>query len=318
MDRHAQQKALLEIGESGQQNIKNANILIVGMGALGSVVAELLCRAGVGRLTVMDFDIVEETNLQRQALYTTEDIGHPKVNIAKKHLRAIDPTTEIIPENRALSSTEDLSTYTIIIDGTDNLQTRFLLNDLAGQSKKPVVYAMASQTHGQVLICDVDDPCFSCLYQDKKANDTCDQGVLPTLTHAIATMQATAVIRHLVGKPAKGMIAFDGWNMTTKTIATTKKIGCPRCNGNYEYIEQPFTMGFCQGTRRIHARPNKPIVLHLDALRGERLETYPNAVRIKIGDGFALVHRHGLLEFDNVANSEAQQFVERILKEVRE
>ena len=150
MNRFRAQQALPQIGEK-QDRIEHAKILIVGVGALGSVVAELLCRAGVRDLTLCDYDIVDESNLQRQSLYTHLDIGRLKVEAAKEHLIAIDPLCLVKTICEPFSTSIPLA-FDCIIDGTDSLDARFLLNDAALQARIPLIIGTASGTSGLVYV----------------------------------------------------------------------------------------------------------------------------------------------------------------------
>lgn len=235
---------LREIGREGQELLQKKKIAIVGMGALGTVAADLLARAGVGSLVIIDRDTIEESNLQRQTLFDEKDIGKNKAAAAEKGINAINSTTQLEahsihlgPQNVNLLQTADL-----ILDCTDNLQTRFLINDYCKKEKKPWIYAAAIKTSGYVMPIVPEGPCLQC-FLSESSQETCDTvGVLNTITASIASLQATLALKILLGKEIESVLYHhDIWNQSFKKLHIKKKESCLTCSGNYVHLERKET-----------------------------------------------------------------------------
>lgn len=202
--RYHRQEILSFIGKNGQEKIAKATVCVVGVGALGTVVSELLCRAGVGTLMLIDRDVVDLTNLQRQALCTEKDVGLPKPFAAATHLQDINSSVKILQrmldlDNSWIKEVSSLKTD-VVVDCTDNLSTRLLLNDYCVKEKIPLVSGAAIGTTGWVFVVK-NGACLRCFLDQKVATGTCDTlGVLNTITHLIGTMQANETIKCLIGK----------------------------------------------------------------------------------------------------------------------
>lgn len=306
MDRY--QPQIAQIGAEGQERLGQAHVLIVGVGALGSVAAELLCRAGVGALTLCDYDIVEEHNLHRQALYTQEDVGRQKAVAAAQRLRAINPGTRITTIMDPFDESTPLAGITLVIDGTDTLDARLLLNSRARKGSIPLIIGTASGTQGMVYAV-TGSPCWQCIAQGKAASDDCDSGVLPMATHLVATLQSSAALRTMLGDPPQGLAVVDAWSPAVRTIAVQPNPACAVCNGTY--ARPAAALRWCAAVQRIQAR--LPHHIDLSQLQ-DTLQRYPSAVRVRVGTGTALVHRHGLVEFDGVPKEEAVRFVSQLEK----
>src|SRR3989344_8878036 len=242
--RYSRQILLNEIGKEGQEILQNKKVAIVGVGALGTVAAELLARAGVSSLILIDRDIVEESNLQRQTLFDEKDIGKNKTTAAEKRIREINSNARVEtfsvhlnPENIHLLQSADL-----ILDCTDNLQTRFLINDYCKKERKPWIYAAAIKTSGYVMPIFPDGTCLQC-FLSESSQETCDTvGVLNTITFSIASLQATLALKILLGKEVKPTLHhFDIWNQQLKKLKIKKKENCPTCTGNYSHLERKET-----------------------------------------------------------------------------
>src|SRR3989338_1922815 len=170
-------------GKNGQRRIMNSTVAVVGMGALGSVSAQLLVRAGIGRMILIDRDVVEESNLQRQLLYTSLDIGKSKVVAAREKLLEINPALKIETYAVHVDATQVciLEKAEIIVDGTDNMITRLILNDYAQKSKKTLIYGSAIKTSGYAMVVVPNGPCLRCFLQEADL-ETCDvAGVINTI-----------------------------------------------------------------------------------------------------------------------------------------
>lgn len=252
-DRYARQRQFWAIGEQGQQQIEAANVAIIGCGALGTVAAELLCRAGVGRILIIDRDVVEWTNLQRQSLFDSRDAeqGNAKAEAACLRLTEINPSIELTPCVADLNpgNIESLLQGTdLVIDATDNFGIRFLINDWALATSSVWVHGGCVGASGQVRLFDGSTrPCFRCLVPELPPQgmvDTCDTaGVLGSATHAIASMQVTEAIKWLSGnrqQVSEAVIAVDFWNNKTRAVSLPPEVSpnCPACVGRtFDYLQ---------------------------------------------------------------------------------
>jgi molybdopterin-synthase adenylyltransferase len=247
--RYDRQQRFAPIGEAGQRRIETASVLIVGVGALGSVVAELLGRAGVGRLRIVDRDTVEWSNLQRQSLYTESDAreGLAKVHAAANRLTEINASIQVQPIAADVTPA-NIESFAegvdLIVDGTDNFEIRFLINDLAWERSLPWIHGGCLGTSGQVFAFRPGQTiCFRCLVPsvpDASSVATCDTaGVLGPATHMIASLQALEAIKVLVrngghkqeGEPHDRLLAVDMWSGRYRSLETKglKKPTCPCC-----------------------------------------------------------------------------------------
>jgi len=242
--RYSRQILLQEIGREGQTILQNKKVAIVGVGALGTVAAELLARAGVGSLILIDRDIVEESNLQRQTLFAEKDLRKSKASAAEKRIKEINSEikieTHIIhlnPQNIRLLQSADL-----VLDCTDNLQTRFLINDYCKKERKNWIYAAAIRTSGYVMPIFPEGSCLQC-FLSESSQETCDTvGVLNTITISIASLQATLVLKILLGKGVESALYYyDIWNQHFKKLKIRKKENCLTCLGKYSYLEKKET-----------------------------------------------------------------------------
>lgn len=251
VDRSHRQSLLPEVGPAGQARIAGGCVAVVGVGALGCASADLLARAGVGRLILIDRDIVELTNLQRQTLYTEADAlaGVPKARAARDRLVRVNSAIEIEAHATDLSPeyAEDLlEGADVIVDGTDNFETRYLLNDFALDAEVPLVLGGGVATRGTVLpILPGRGPCLRCLSQTlPEQRETCDTaGVLGPIVAMIGARQAAITLRLLVEGAASMPIAlesFDAWTGRTRSIdlASARDPGCPCCGeGRRDFLD---------------------------------------------------------------------------------
>jgi adenylyltransferase/sulfurtransferase len=245
--RYSRQVVLPAIGREGQEKLRSARVAVVGMGALGSVMAELLARAGVGTLRLIDRDYLELHNLQRQSLYTEADVRNdlPKAVAAARHIEAInsdvavepyvaDLTPENAPDLLALSGARGPGPM-LVLDGTDNLQTRYLLNDTALELGVPWIYSAVTGTSGVVMpVVPGHTACLRCVFPDPPpaaSMDTCDvAGVLGPAAHAMASIAVAEAIKLLVGNgPTQGMLTADLWAGTWDRIEVPRNPLCPAC-----------------------------------------------------------------------------------------
>ncbi len=238
--RYSRQIMLPEVEIAGQEAWLNASVLIVGVGGLGSPVAMYLAAAGIGHLILVDDDVVELTNLQRQIVHTTETLGKPKVESAKSALSGLNPDTRITTINRRLTDeelAEQIARADLVLDCTDNFSTRFAINDACVAHKKPLVSGAAIRLEGQVAVFDPrrdDAPCYRCLYREgSDENLTCSEsGVLAPLVGIIGSVQAMEALKVLaeVGEPLVGkLLLLDGRYMDWRSLKLRRDPECPCC-----------------------------------------------------------------------------------------
>lgn len=238
--RYDRQIRLNQIGDSGQQAIRQATVAVVGVGALGCVTADLLTRAGIGRLVLIDRDVVEWSNLQRQVLYCEADAeaARPKVEAAQLRLQQVNAEVEIQPVAVDLTYqnlVEVMADVDLIVDGTDNFSTRYLLNDYAVKTGTPYIYAGVVSTYGMVAsILPPAGPCLRCTYPeppDASQAPTCSSaGVLGPAVNVIASLATAEAMRVLVGAEAvAGFQYLDLWSRQTQSLKASKDPQCPCC-----------------------------------------------------------------------------------------
>ena len=235
-----------EIGESGQRALAASRVLVLGLGALGSVAADLLARAGIGQLRLVDRDIVEFTNLQRQTLYAEADVDQPKAEAAARRLAAVNSAIAIeatAKDFNARTCADLLKGVDLVIDGTDNMEARLLLNDACLKLGTPWVYGGAIATNGMVLPVVPDGgPCFRCMVPNAPppgSLPTCDTaGILNSVSTAIASLQVTLGLRQLLGNvPPPKLYVFDAWTMDFQKLALKKRKDCKACvKHEYEFL----------------------------------------------------------------------------------
>lgn len=234
-DRHLR---IPEIGEEGQRKLKAASVLIVGVGGLGSPLALYLAAAGVGRIGLVDSDVVTRSNLQRQVLHGEGGLNQPKVLSARQRLQDLNDTVQVdvYPERFSLENGPHLSApYDLLLDGTDNLQTRHWINQIALQQGKPFIYGGVFQFEGQVSVFDARrGPCYRCLFTSPPEGFETDPapGIFSPLPGTIGTLQAHEALKLLlgIGEPLIGkLLLFQALEMSFQTIYFEKNPDCPVC-----------------------------------------------------------------------------------------
>jgi adenylyltransferase/sulfurtransferase len=252
-DRYSRQIRFSPIGEAGQQRIAGSRALLIGLGALGTVAADQLVRAGVGFLRLVDRDFVELSNLQRQSLFDEDDVRSnlPKAVAAETRLRKINSSVQIqaTVDDVNPSNVEDyLSDVDIVLDALDNFETRFVVNDACAKHGKPWIYAAAVGSYGLVMpVLPGKTPCLRCLMGNMPApgtSPTCEtQGVVAPITHIIASMQAAEALKYLTGNLKEDEIrltAYDVWSHRFQRIDVGRDsmATCPVCSqGTFEYLD---------------------------------------------------------------------------------
>lgn len=286
-ERYARQTLFFGIGSAGQERLGHARVLIVGCGATGSVLANNLARAGVGHLRLADRDYVEGNNLQRQVLYEEEDVlrGMPKAAAAAERLRHINSLVQVEPlvtDVTADNIEELLDGVDLALDGTDNFETRYLLNDACLKLRIPWIYCGVIAAHGVTMtILPGDSACLRCVFPERPlpgTTATCDTaGVLNGIVGVVAGLAATEALKLLVGsdRVVRGMTWVDLWENTFERIELPRQPDCPACGrGDYAFLEAPIDEGgtsLC-GRNAVQVRPPRGTAgtLDLDAL-AERL-----------------------------------------------
>src|SRR5215470_2718441 len=238
--RYSRHLILPEVGVEGQQKLKAAKVLCIGAGGLGSPVALYLAAAGVGTIGIVDFDVVDFSNLQRQILHSTNDVGKPKLQSAKEKLVAMNPHVNVVTHDAALSSENALelfAPYDIVVDGTDNFPTRYLVNDACVILNKPNAYGSIFRFEGQASVfATKEGPCYRCLYPEPPppglVPSCAEGGVLGVLPGVVGCIQATETIKLIIGagEPLIGrFLIFDALRMKFRELKLRKDPDCPVC-----------------------------------------------------------------------------------------
>lgn len=243
-ERYARHLRLPQVGIDGQKILEAAHVVLIGAGGLGSPAAYYLAAAGVGTLSIIDNDVVDKSNLQRQILHTEADIGTPKVDSASNTLNAVNPRVKIHSHQTRLTSDnvyDIIANADVVIDGSDNFPTRYILNDACVELKKPLVYAAVERFNGQVSVFDAGrrrgvSPCYRCLFPEAPAGvdapNCAEAGVLGVLPGVMGLLQATEAIKLVldIGKPLSGrLLQFDALAMRFSEIQIPVDQECPCC-----------------------------------------------------------------------------------------
>ena len=256
--RYARHLMLAEVGEKGQEKLLRAKVLLLGAGGLGSPAGLYLAAAGVGTLGIIDDDVVDESNLQRQVLHNTKRVGAPKVESAAQTIAELNPDVKVIPYRVRLTSENILDIlphYDLVVDGTDNFPTRYLLNDASLMLGKPVVNASIFSFEGQVTVFSpFAGPCYRCLYPEPPpphmAPSCNEAGVLGVLPGVIGVIQATEAVKLILGlgKPLIGrLLQYDALNMKFREFKLPRDPGCVVCSEPGKKIELIDYEQFCAG-----------------------------------------------------------------------
>jgi adenylyltransferase/sulfurtransferase len=256
LSRYARHLILPEVGMEGQRRIKDARVLCVGTGGLGSPLAFYLAAAGIGTLGLVDFDVVDLSNLQRQIIHSTKDIGRKKLDSAEEKLSALNPAINLVKHETMLSSANALAImkdYDIVADGTDNFPTRYLVNDACVLLGKPNVYGSIFRFEGQASVFATEaGPCYRCLYPEPPppglVPSCAEGGVLGILPGLVGVIQATEVIKLILGKGDSlvgRLLLVDALNMRFRELKLRKNPECPVCGTNPSVTELIDYQHFC-------------------------------------------------------------------------
>jgi adenylyltransferase/sulfurtransferase len=250
-----------EVGMTGQRKLKAASVLMIGTGGLGAPLGMYLAAAGVGRMGLVDFDVVDASNLQRQIIHGTKDVGRPKISSAKDRLQDINPHVEIETHETRLTSENALRlfvNYDVIVDGTDNFPTRYLVNDACVLTRKPNVYGSIFRFEGQASVFWAErGPCYRCLYPEPPppglVPSCAEGGVLGVLPGIIGAIQANEAIKIILGAPdimVNRLLLFDAWRMRFRELKLRKNPDCPVCGDNPTIKELIDYEEFCGITQQ--------------------------------------------------------------------
>jgi len=254
--RYSRHLVIPEVGEEGQAKLLQSKVLLIGAGGLGSPAAYYLAAAGVGTLGIIDNDVVDESNLQRQILHNTSRVGKLKVESAKETIQALNPDIKVNAINDRLTKENVLdiiSGYDVILDGTDNFPTRYLLNDASVIARKPVVHGSVFRFEGQVTVFKpFDGPCYRCLFPEppppELAPNCAEAGVLGILPGTVGLLQATEVIKLLlgIGETLVGrLLAYDALTETFDELLLYRDPRCPACGENAHPEDLPTYEEIC-------------------------------------------------------------------------
>jgi len=243
IERYSRHLIMPEVGMDGQLKLKQAKVLCIGTGGLGAPLGLYLAAAGVGRIGLVDFDRVDDSNLQRQVLFSTEDVGRPKIVAAADRLRGLNPDIQIDTFDTHFSSEnalEILKDYDIVVDGTDNFPTRYLVNDASVLLKKRNVYGSIFRFEGQITIFgDPNGPCYRCLYPEPPppglVPSCAEGGVLGVLPGIVGSIQAAETLKLIIGKGESligRLLLFDALAMRFRELKLRKNPDCPMCGAH--------------------------------------------------------------------------------------
>ncbi len=244
LERYARHILLREIGGPGQKALKNAKVLVIGAGGLGSPALMYLAAAGVGVIGVIDDDTVEASNLQRQIIHKDEGVGQPKVKSAQQAIVALNPFVQVRPYQRRLDAetAELINDYDLILDGSDNFDTRYLVNRLAARAGKPLISAAITQWEGQISLFDParGTPCYQCIFPHPPAPGmvpTCaEAGVAAPLPGVMGSMMAMEAVKHITGagEGLKGrLMIYDALYADVRVIGIKRREGCEVCGATH-------------------------------------------------------------------------------------
>lgn len=275
MDRYSRQVILSQIGEEGQERLKKANVTVIGCGALGSTIAEHLARAGVGEILIVDRDFLELDNLQRQHLFSESDLGIPKARAAEEKLREINSGIRIkgIVEDVNQDNVEGfIKGKDIVLDGTDNLDIRYLLNDACIKNRIPWIYGACVSVHGLTMNILPEGPCLRCLLPripTPGSLPSCDTvGIINTLPSVVGSLESTEAIKFLVGEPLVSCLTvIDVWERDFRNVEVSQREDCPCCvNHEYEFLDTPREVTVLCGRDAVQINPSKKKSISLKEL----------------------------------------------------
>jgi len=290
--RYSRHLIVPEVGMEGQLKLKAAKVLLVGAGGLGAPLGLYLAAAGIGRIGLVDFDVVDFTNLQRQVIHFTKDVGRNKIDSAAEKMQALNPNVEIVKHEVALSSEnamEILQDYDLVVDGTDNFPTRYLVNDACVLLGKPNVYGSIFRFEGQATVFAYQGgPCYRCLYPEPPppglVPSCAEGGVLGILPGTIGLIQATETVKLIlgIGEPLVGrLLLYDALGMRFRELKLRKNPECPICGDRRTITKLIDYHQFC-------GVPQQPPKQESKVTEGE-IEVTEVKEKLDRGDKFVLI-----------------------------
>ncbi|MBT5022420.1 HesA/MoeB/ThiF family protein [Candidatus Woesearchaeota archaeon] len=337
-NRYSRQEIFEKIGKKGQQKLLNSKVVVVGVGALGTTVCDLLARAGIGEIILIDHDVIDQTNLQRQTLFCEEDIGKPKASTAKKYLEKINSEIKIIAHDDHLNNENvTLLDSDVVVDCTDNIDTRFLINEYCKKEKINWVHGAAIRDKGTMFVFSFglnglnglndsgDLPCFKCIFPNISQGESCEEaGVLGAVTNIIGSIQANETIKLLVGlEHEKDLLRLNLLDNNIDKIKVNKNSECSVCAGDYSCLMSAesgaefsiestelsnfskFTIQKCKTKAGWSAKPKQNLKLNLDAIK-QKYETIMDTPILLVIDceGEIIVHNYGEILFKELKDEE--------------
>jgi len=309
--RYSRHLILPEVGLSGQKKICSTSVLCIGAGGLGSPIAMYLAAAGIGKLGILDFDSVDYSNLQRQIVHGTEDVGRPKTQSAKETINAINPNVEVVLHNARITSENALDLirpYDIVVDGTDNFPTRYLTNDACVLLKKANVYGSIFRFEGQasVFAPHLGGPCYRCLYPESPlfgmVLSCAEGGVLGVLPGIVGTIQATEILKLAIGKGSSligRLLLFNALDMKFRELKLRRDPQCPICGENPTITELIDYEMFCGITPEPAAPASNPDEVSVQEMKRaiENPKIGIKVIDVREPDEYQIAHINGVALF---------------------
>ncbi|MDY6779105.1 MAG: molybdopterin-synthase adenylyltransferase MoeB [Halobacteria archaeon] len=245
VDRYSRHIILDEVGPEGQSKLLNSRVLVIGAGGLGAPIIQYLSAAGVGTLGIVDDDVVERSNLQRQVIHGDDDVGRKKVDSAEEFVNQMNPDVEVEKHETRVDNTNIdnlIESYDFVVDGTDNFATRYLVNDACTLANKPFSHGAIFKFEGQVTsFTDPDGPCYRCMFPEAPPEgmvpNCAAAGVIGVLPGVVGVIQATEAVKHVLGKGRTldgRMIFYDSLDMSFDEVEIRKDPNCPVCSPSAE------------------------------------------------------------------------------------
>ncbi|MGC8672944.1 MAG: HesA/MoeB/ThiF family protein [Thermoplasmata archaeon] len=246
MEKYSRQIMLEQFGTKGQKLLMNKKVLVIGVGGTGGLISQLLVRGGIGTLYISDVDKVSISNIHRQLLFTEKDVGLKKIEIALKYLKSLNSDVNVIPVLEKIDG-KNIEEYVrevdLVMDGTDNFLSRYIINDACVKQNKPWIYSGVLATYGTVMpIIPGKTACLRCLMRDppKKEYSTSELGILNSIPSAIASIAVSLAYKILLGNDVEsGLYYYDGWNIALEKINVERQNDCPACSlKRFDFLEQ--------------------------------------------------------------------------------
>ncbi|MEM3696636.1 MAG: HesA/MoeB/ThiF family protein [Candidatus Bathyarchaeia archaeon] len=330
---YSRQTILKELGKEGQKKLSKSKVAIVGLGGLGTASSLYLALAGVGHIRLIDQDTVEIHNLHRQVLYTPQDLHYPKAEVSAKRLTKINPLVKVepIPENLNANNVEKLiSGMDCVVDGLDNMRTRYLVNRACAKLQIPYVFGAAIGIEGNLSVfAPPETPCLECILPniDDSTLLTCDvRGVLGVTPGIIGTMQAMETIKTLtgMGSTLKGKLMIcDFSDMYFTTIDIYKRENCPACQGTITPTEKREKLVWLCGQNTVNVNPEKPLKLNLNQIYEKIKQNFKTQIKSQLAIIFnykqfeITLFNNGRMLIKNIKNEkEAQKIYKETAKKL--